>query len=166
MKITDDHLILESDEEIREFEKLVNLAKTLEDKKKQKAERVFSQFLSGQLPYEGDDSAEQIYDANEWANTTDALIHENLDHSSLGYFVELVLEHHERASQAARAHARHAENYAMRKDVFDWLDKNPPKPRGKDAAAQAIAGKVVPISFRAARKWIDEWEKLRSTGTT
>ena len=61
--------------------------------------------------------------------------------------------------------ARHQENRALKQDVFTWLDANPPKPRGKDAAATAIAGGIVPVAFRTARRWIDEWEKLRATGT-
>lgn len=61
--------------------------------------------------------------------------------------------------------ARHQENRALKQDVFTWLDANPPKHRGKDAAATAIAGGIVPVAFRTARRWIDEWEKLRATGT-
>ncbi|WP_287877869.1 hypothetical protein [Acidovorax sp.] len=63
------------------------------------------------------------------------------------------------------AAARHKENRAIKQDVFAWLDANPPKPRGKDAAATEIVGSVVPVTFRTARKWIDEWENLRATGT-
>lgn len=66
---------------------------------------------------------------------------------------------------SAGAAGRHAENRAIKQDVFAWLDANPPEPRGKDAAAAEIAGGVVPVAFRTARRWIDEWEKLRATGT-
>lgn len=65
----------------------------------------------------------------------------------------------------AGASATHAETRAMKQDVFAWLDVNPPKPRGKSAAATAIAAKVAPVVFTTALKWVNEWEKLRSTGT-
>ena len=72
------------------------------------------------------------------------------------------------AKDAGRAGAagRHTENRAIKQDVFAWLDANPPKPRGKSAAATAIAGKVAPVVFTTALGWVNEWEKLRSTGTT
>jgi hypothetical protein len=62
--------------------------------------------------------------------------------------------------------ARHAENRAMKEEVFAYLNANPPKPRGMDGAATAIfEKKLVPIkSWRTARDWVGEWNKLRSTG--
>lgn len=60
--------------------------------------------------------------------------------------------------------ARHQENRTLKAEVFAHLDANPPPYRGKDKAAESIAGKLVPVSFRTARKWIDDWEKLRSAG--
>lgn len=62
------------------------------------------------------------------------------------------------------AAARHAENRAMKKEVQDWLDANMTKFKSMDKAAEAIAGKVSPISFRTARDWVGEWRKLRSPG--
>lgn len=66
----------------------------------------------------------------------------------------------------AGARGRHRENHAMKQDVFNWLDANPPKPRGMDAAATTIfERKLVPIkSWRTARDWVGEWRKLRSAG--
>lgn len=63
------------------------------------------------------------------------------------------------------AAARHAENRAFKQDVFAWCDKNIGKFKSMDAAAEAIAGKVVSVTFRTARDWIAEWKKLRSAGT-
>ena len=63
------------------------------------------------------------------------------------------------------AAARHAPTRDAKRTVFDHLDKNPPKPRGKDSAALAMAGTLVSEKFRTVRRWIDEWENLRSTGT-
>lgn len=60
---------------------------------------------------------------------------------------------------------RHAENRAMKLDVFTWLDNNINRFKSMDAAAEAIAGNVVPLTFRTAREWVGEWKKLRSTRT-
>lgn len=55
----------------------------------------------------------------------------------------------------------HAENHAMKRDVFNWLDSNMKDFKSMDGAAQAIAGKVAPVAFRTARTWVGEWKKLR-----
>ncbi|MBE0586562.1 MAG: hypothetical protein IH617_00790 [Hydrogenophaga sp.] len=70
----------------------------------------------------------------------------------------------------------HAEHRAIKKDVFAWLDQNRMKhgrpdfekrgERTMDATADQIAGSIVPIKRRAARGYITEWKKLRSTGRT
>lgn len=65
----------------------------------------------------------------------------------------------------AGANASHAENRAMKADVFAWLDSNMAGFKSMDKAAEAIAGKVQPIAFRTARAWVGEWKKKRSTGT-
>ncbi len=74
---------------------------------------------------------------------------------------------HNELSRRKGAEKRHAENHAMKRDVFNWLDANPPKPRGLDAAATEIfESKIVPIkSWRTARDWVGEWKKLRSAGS-
>jgi hypothetical protein len=61
------------------------------------------------------------------------------------------------------AKKRHEEHYQMKAEIFEWLDKNPIPYRGKDATAQRIM-KIVPIAFRTARNWIDDWEEVRSAG--
>ena len=61
--------------------------------------------------------------------------------------------------------ARHNENRAMRAEVFEWLDANMARFKSMDAAAEAIAGNVMPVKFRTARDWVGKWKKLRSTGT-
>ena len=65
----------------------------------------------------------------------------------------------------ANAHKSHAEHHAMKAEVFLWCDANMAGFRSMDAAAEAIAGKIVPIKFRTARDWIGEWRKLRSAST-
>ncbi|MBS0427145.1 MAG: hypothetical protein JSR41_07640 [Proteobacteria bacterium] len=70
------------------------------------------------------------------------------------------------ASELARrgADAAHAENRAMKALVIQWCDDNMAAFRSMDAAAQAIAGTLVPVTFRTARDWIGAWKKLRSAG--
>ena len=63
------------------------------------------------------------------------------------------------------ANKRHAENRAMKNQVSEWLNTNMTGFKSMDSAAEAIAGKIVPIKFRTARAWVAEWKKLRPTGT-
>lgn len=103
---------------------------------------------------------------NPIGEALDVSISNALNHRSIAYFAELILEHHESAKQAARAIKRHAENHAMKADVFVWLDENMVHFRSMDSAAEAISGKVAPIAFRTARGWVGHWKKLRSASTT
>jgi hypothetical protein len=57
------------------------------------------------------------------------------------------------------AHARHAETRAMKQEVWEWYKANEQSYRSMDAAAEAIAGKIVPVAFRTARAWIGEYRK-------
>ncbi len=81
--------------------------------------------------------------------------------------LDLVRAQAKREIARSGAKAKNAENRAMKSDVFAWLDANPPKHRGMDEAATKIfESKLVPIkSWRTARDWVGEWEKLRSAGT-
>lgn len=67
--------------------------------------------------------------------------------------------------QQKYAAERHAENRAMKAEVFAWLDTNRANYKSMDSTAEAIAGKIAPIAFRTARDWVGEWKRLRSTGT-
>lgn len=72
------------------------------------------------------------------------------------------------ASENARAAAlaRHRENHAMKAEVWRWYEQNHDKFKSMDAAAAAVAGKIVPVAFRTARGWIGECAKrLRSART-
>lgn len=60
--------------------------------------------------------------------------------------------------------ARHSENRKMKADVFAWCDANMANYKSMDSAAEAIAGKEVPVTFRTARAWIADWKKTQSTG--
>lgn len=59
---------------------------------------------------------------------------------------------------------RHAENRAMKHQVFVHLDQEFSKYRSMDQAAEAIAGKLVPVTFRTVREWVAEWRKVRPAG--
>jgi hypothetical protein len=157
---------LESAEEVAEFQKLVDFGLGFKKAQRDKAQRVFDTFVQGSDTVDLDDQSEGAsIAANEWADRMSSAILNDLDHLSIGDFVELVLKSHQKASQAAKARKRHAENHAMKADVYQWLDANMGNFKSMDAAAEAIAGNVVPIVFRTARDWVGQWKKLRSTGT-
>ena len=65
-------------------------------------------------------------------------------------------------SDAGRTAAagRHKENHQMKKEVMEWCEENLAKYRSMDAAADAVAGKLVPVKFRTARNWIAEYRKV------
>ena len=63
------------------------------------------------------------------------------------------------------AAVRHKENHAMKAQVFDWLDSNFDNCKSMDSAAELMAGKLVPATFRTVRGWVTEWKKLRSAST-
>lgn len=54
---------------------------------------------------------------------------------------------------------RHAENHKLKSYVFDWCDKHFNEYVSMDAAATAVAGKIVPVAFRTARNWISAWKR-------
>jgi len=58
---------------------------------------------------------------------------------------------------------RHKENRDMKAEAFIWLDQNRANYKSMDDVAIAITQQL-PIKFRAARDWIADWKKLRSTG--
>lgn len=68
-----------------------------------------------------------------------------------------------RARARAGAKARHAENRAMKVDVFQWLEVQT-KFKSIEAAATAIT-RQAPIAHVTARDWYKEWRKLRSAST-
>jgi hypothetical protein len=85
------------------------------------------------------------------------------DPAALAFMSGLSVSKHLKATSDARK--RHAENYAMKADVFLWLDANMANYRSMDSAAEAIFGKVAPIKFRTARVWVGQWKKIQSAGT-
>lgn len=67
----------------------------------------------------------------------------------------------ERVSIAASRAAikRHAENRAMKQQVFEWCASHLHEYPSMDSAAEAVAGILVPVKFRTARTWIGEYRK-------
>lgn len=152
--------------ETEDFQRLVELANRLRDDQQARAIRVLEAFLAGNELVDSDDRSDAASDAaRAWSLFMNQTIAQNLDSRSVSHFVELVLQFHVRASQAAKAHKRHAENRALKAEVFAWCDAHMQEFRSMDSAAEAVAGKLVPVKFRTAREWIGEWRKLRSTGT-
>jgi len=54
---------------------------------------------------------------------------------------------------------RHTENRSMKDQVFKWCAVKLREYPSMDAAAEAVAGKLVPITFRTARAWIGEYRR-------
>jgi hypothetical protein len=52
------------------------------------------------------------------------------------------------------ADAKHAENRSMRLQVTDYYMANRATFESKDAAAEKMAGKLVPVTFRTVRSWL------------
>lgn len=63
------------------------------------------------------------------------------------------------------ANALHKENRAMKKEVLDWCSANMKNFKSNESAAEAVAGKIVPVKFRTVRDWIGEWRRLHPAGT-
>lgn len=152
--------------ETEDFQRLLTLAKTLRDNQKHRAMRVLEAFLAGNEVVDPEDPSDTAsIAAGQWAQFMNETIVQNLDSRSIGHFVELVLQFHVRTSQAAKANKRHEENRALKAEVFSCCDDHMRDFKSMDSAAEAIAGKLVPVKFRTARDWIGEWKKLRSAGT-
>lgn len=105
-----------------------------------------------------------LYELDSIVSQMDSSISDNLDHASMPHFVEMIASNHESALQAAKSAKRHAENYAMQEDIYQWMDENWKPGMSFDSAASEIAGKVVPLAWRTVREHITDWNKLRSAG--
>ncbi|TDP63006.1 hypothetical protein [Roseateles toxinivorans] len=127
-----------------------------------RAQAVLDQFFKYEdTPYETNDSEDFF---NEM-QLLDESIKICLDSRSMWHFIELAAQVVISSNASGLAGKRHAENRAMKAEVFAWLDANMAQYKSMDAAAQAIAGVVVPVTFRTARDWVVGWKKLRSAGT-
>ena len=56
------------------------------------------------------------------------------------------------------AYAAHAENRAIKAEVFGWLTENRTKFKSRESAAQELA-KLQPMKPRTLYLWIEQWEK-------
>lgn len=100
----------------------------------------------------------------EWKDWMDKTIQRDLDHRSIHHFVEMILEFQEGMAQSEKALLGHAENHALRDEIYAWLDANKTASMSMDAAASAMAGKVVPLAWRTVRDHVGQWKKVRSAG--
>jgi hypothetical protein len=57
------------------------------------------------------------------------------------------------------AMARHKENHDLKREALEYFHEHREQFTSKDAAAEAIAGKVVPAAFRTVRNWLKEAPK-------
>jgi hypothetical protein len=71
-------------------------------------------------------------------------------------------QHLGRKVQDKAASVRHAENRAIKQDVWDYYEKNIDQFKSKDEAAEAIAKTVAPMSFRTIRSYIDQFHKNKT----
>jgi hypothetical protein len=125
-----------------------------------RAQAVLDVFTSS--PQHTEDTDLLLQRIDEHDTELNRLIQKNLDSDSLYFFVEMVVKAKLSVAAIQRAHLRHAEHRAFKADVFAWCDDNMSSFPSMDAAAEAIAKKLVPASFRTVRTWIGEWKKLRS----
>lgn len=162
-----DGFTLESADEVAGFKRISVLASELRQSQQERAQRVFDTFLSGSelVPLRDVLLETNSSSVSSWMARMNTAIDADLDHRSIAHFVDLIVAWSDRAGQTAKALKRHAENHAMKDEVFCWLDENMRNFRSMDKAAEAIAGKVVPIAVRTARRWVGEWKNVRSTGT-
>lgn len=59
------------------------------------------------------------------------------------------------------ASVKHKENRQMKAEAFSWFSESYQKFGSKDSCAEALT-RQVPVAFRTARFWLDDWLKLRS----
>jgi hypothetical protein len=102
--------------------------------------------------------------------TLDCNFGEALQWLSWAYKFHLEIVHiaspiaHQRSKSCAGAVASHATHRKEKAKYFEWLDMNRGRFKSKDQTAANVPEKIVAKSFRTLRTWLDEWEKLRSTG--
>lgn len=116
---------------------------------------------------------ERVHGA-DWADLVLVLLHDLArvrfpDRFEIGFsFLDAQLKDDKKAFRSAMAKTAalvaHAEHHAMKQQVFEWLEVNMRNFRSMDAAAEAIAGKLVPVTFRTVRGWIGEWKKQHPAG--
>lgn len=150
------------------FKRLTTLAATrTKDEQGDRALRVFEAFLWGTMAEKAsssEDPSTMADAATNWPDWMDETLRRDLDHKSLKHFIELVLDFYDGASQAERANSGHADSHVLRDEIYRWLDENKTDDMSLDAAAEAMAGKIIPLKFRTVREHCTEWKKLRAAG--
>ena len=154
----DGSIVLETDEEVAEFRKMQDLAKSLRDQKKEKAQRVFDAYCDDEFP-DGVDPDNPAHDEicgdemERWRTLVDDLISENLDHRTLGAFIEIVIANEVKARQAIATNGRRLIGEASRRKVANAA--GPFKHLSKEKAAAEIA-KIVNLDTGTVRRYLSE----------
>jgi len=157
-KIAGPRLVKLDEMQERDFSVLLELVDS--DPQGGRAQRVLESFLMGTT---------QGISQSWWQKLMDEQIAQDLDHKSIGPFVEKILQFHTKIAQSIKANKAHVEHHAMRDDIYKWLDANKTSGMTLDDAALAMAQKIIPLKFRAVREHCTAWnklqkEKLRSAG--
>lgn len=157
---------LKDDNEIKEFEKMCEFANKFIARKRNNAEMVFNAWKDGLKKIDIDQLDDEAINNEiyQWEESLRNAINNHLTPTTFSYLVDLIINNHEKIKQTARSHIRHAENRAMKQEVFKWLDDNMQNYKSMEAAATAITGGIAPIAWSTARRWVSEWKKLSSTG--
>ena len=103
-----------------------------------------------------------VSDMDEWKNYVSKY---PPSPETLALVIFLAAEEYAKSLSVRGLNKRHKENRDMKTEAFIWLDHNRAKYKSMDDVAMAIT-ELSPIKFRAAREWVSEWKKLRSTGKT
>lgn len=95
------------------------------------------------------------------ADEITVLIQSSLTADNIYEFCALISSDTQRTAAIKAAHERHAENRAMRAQVFEWCDTNLTRFSSLDSAADS-ARRLVPVTWRTVRTWIGQWKKGQS----
>lgn len=97
-----------------------------------------------------------------WKARVNKIIRTRLSFESLLLLLEKTVDDEASRLAKQRASKRHAENHAMRDEVYAWLDANKTPKMSLDDAATEMAGKLVPLTWRSVRDHCIGWNRLRS----
>jgi hypothetical protein len=112
---------------LKEFESIAKI------RNQEKSQQVLAVLLTD-LSFEVDGPLEEACDAiDAWGAQMDAVIAENLDHDSIGSFIELVSKHKREIEMAQLARDRHAKHRTARNWVREeWVRKSSEYPSKKE----------------------------------
>ena len=167
MKITDGEIRLENQDDINAFNELVAVVKRLDKEKSELAQRVFDaycddKFSDGVDPDNPEHDETCSLEVTRWRTAVDDSISENLDHRTLGAFIEIVIANETKARQATATNARRMIGDASRQKVANAAESF--KHLTKENAAAEIA-KIVHLDAGTVRRYLiqlfpgDKWKQ-------